>query len=492
LTGSERKFQPEGFALTFATYDPSSNTLTSLVAAIFSGSAGAALVDGSISVRFGVPPDEASTISFYDGSIAALNIGAGLLLTSGDPTPPGTNTGPAYGVDAGGVDVVDSDLQATVDAAFSLAGPVQDVTYLQFQINVTDPAIVGLRFDVVFGSDEFREFTNSSYVDVAGVYVNGANYALFNNSPDQPLSVVAANVNGGNFRDNTGAEPNNNTPIPIEYDGVSRKLQINAPIQLGLNTIKIAIADTGDSIYDSGIFVSSLQAVNYTGYGLAQQVAVIGKSEVVDSISNQVYLGDSSDNSILLVSGEDVVDGGLGIDKVHYTFGLAGITGYSWDGHALSLHSGANSSTLVNVERVTLGDGGYYALDTSAGDNTYSVYALLQAAFDHAPDQATLSAWVAQLDLKSGSHALVDVAQQMIDVYAPGVSNEVVIGRFYQNIVGVAASAETVAQLASQVGSGHDFATMGELFAFGAMLSPNTQEIVGIVGSIQVLDASFF
>lgn len=474
--------------MTFTTYNPATNSLTSLVRAVFLDTTGAKLVDGSISAHFGTPPGEASTISFYDGATsAALNIGAGLLLTTGDPTPPETNTVANYGVNSGDT-AADADLQATVNAAFSLAGPVQNVSYLQFQINVTDPAALGLGFDVVFGSEEYPEFQQSRYVDVAGVYVNGVNYALFNNSAVQPLSVVAANVIGGIFRDNS---VHDSVPMPIEYDGVSKKLQVTAPLQLGLNTIKIAIADTGDSIYDSGVFVSALQPVNYVGYGLAQQVSVAGHSEVVDTPSNQVYLGDNSANVILLTSGADVVNGGLGVDLVRYTFGVSG-SSYSWDGHVLSVQNAGNSSTLVNVERVSLADGGYYALDTTAGGNTYSAYALLQAAFDHAPDQATLSRWVAQLDLKTGSHALSDVAQQMIDFYRPGVSNEAVIGEFYRNIVGAAASTETVAQYASLVGAGHTFATMGELFAFGAMLSLNTQEMVGVVGSIQALDAIFF
>jgi hypothetical protein len=478
--------------LTFATYDPSSNTLASLVAAIFSGSSGATVVGGSITARFGAPPGEASTISFYDGAITALNIGAGLLLTSGDPTPPESNTASNYGVDSG-ADTADADLQATVLAAFPGAGQVEDVTYLQFQINVTDPAAVGLRFDVVFGSDEYPEFAASPYVDVAGVYVNDVNYALFNNNASQPLSVTASNL-FENFRDNRAdVDHNRPAPIGIEYDGVSRKLQVSAPVHLGANTIKIAIADTGDAIYDSGIFVSGLQTVDYVGYGLAQQVSVTGKSEVLDTSSNQVYLGDNSANSIVLVSGQDVVDGGLGIDKVHYTFELAGITGYSWDGHTLSVQNGDNSSTLVNVERVTLGDGSYYALDTSAGGNTYSVYALLQAWLDHAPDQGTLSGWVAQLDLKTGSHAFGDVAQQMINLLRPtGLSDAALIGQLYQNIIGAPAPSGVAEALASQVGAGQPFATMGDLFAMGAMLSKNTQEIVGIVGSIQALDASSF
>ena len=477
--------------MTFATFDPSSTAVESLVAAIFSGNAGATLVSGSVTALFGSPPGEPSTISFYDGTITALNIGAGLLLTSGDPTPPQSNTVANYGVNAGGT-TVDDQLQATVNAAFPLAGPIHDVTYLQFQINVTDPAAVGLRFDVVFGSDEFPEFVNSSYVDVAGVYVNGVDYALFNSDPLQPLSVVQANVAAGNFRDNTAGNP---APIPIEYDGVSVKLQVSAPVHLGVNTIKIAIADTGDSIYDSGIFVSGLQTVDYAGYGLAQEVEVQAQTEVVDTNSNQVYHGDNSANLIKLVSGHDVVDGGPGVDTVEYTFGLAEIFGggsYSWNGHSLSLNVGGNSSTLVNVERVHLGDGGLYALDTSPGGNTYSAYALLQAWFNHAPDQATLSSWIAKLDLQSGSHAVGAVAQQMIDLYAPGMGNAALIGNLYQNIIGAAAPSGFAEELASQVGSGKQFATMGDLFAFGAMLSQNTHEIVGIVGSIVALDASFF
>jgi hypothetical protein len=57
-----------------------------------------------------------------------------------------------------------------------------------------------------------------------------------------------------------------------------------------------------------------------------------------------------------------------------------------------------------------------------------------------------------------------------------GISPKSGLGRVYQNIVGIAPSAEVVTQLALQVGAGHTFATMGDLFALGAMLSQNTQK----------------
>lgn len=471
--------------MTFVAYDPALHDQNALVSAIFAGSGGVTLVPGSVAVGYGTGPDGETSLSFYNGSIPGLNIGAGLLLTSGDSTPPQTNEEPGYSVVLEGGPEADPQLQATVLAAFPHAGEVQDITALQFQINVTDPAATGLRFDVVFASDEYPEFQESLFVDVAGVYVNGVNYALFNGSASQPLSVVKANIDAGNFRDNDPWDGEGSENLPIEYDGVTIRLQVTAPLQQGINTIRIAIGDTGDQILDSGIFVSGLQAVNYAGYGLAQQVQVTGGTQITDTAANQVYHGDNGNNVVLLVSGQDVVDGGAGIDMVKYTFGVDGISGYSWDGHALSLQSGANASTLVNVERVQLGDGSLFALDTSPGGNTFNVYALLHAAFGM-PDTARLSGWLANADRAVPGQDLGDLGQAMINAYAGGASNEAVVAYLFQSIVGHAATQEEVQTYTGMIGS--TFENAGDLFAHAALLSLNTDKIAGIVGSIQQLD----
>lgn len=478
--------------MSFVAYNPAVHAPSALVSAIFAGSSGVTLVPGSTAVSYGTADGETS-LSFYDGAIPGLNIGAGLLLTSGDATLPLANGESGYSVTLEGAAGADSQLQATVLAAFPGAGEVQDVTTLQFQVQVTDPAATGLRFDVVFGSDEYPEFQESPFVDVAGVYVNGVNYALFNGSAAQPLSVVKANIDAGNFRDNDPWDGAASENLPIEYDGVTIRLQVTAPLHQGTNTVKIAIGDTGDSILDSGIFVSGLRAVNYAGYGLAQQVAVSGGAQVTDTAANQVYQGDSQNNVVVLVSGQDVVDGGGGLDKVKYTFGTSGVTGYSWDGRVLSLQNGANASTLVNVERVQLGDGALFALDTSAGGNTFNVYALLQAAFG-APSAAQLSGWVAEADarLQAPGADLGDVAQSLINFYAPGVSNEVVVSYLFHSIVGRAATAQEVQSYTSMIGAGAAFETAGDLYAYAALQGINTARMAGIVGSIQQLDASFF
>jgi len=238
----------------FTPYDTGLNTPGELVNALFSNSPG--IVVDPASVHYVGASGQAS---FYDGSLTGLGIGSGILLTSGDGTPPTTNTSSNYSVNQGGDG--DADLTKVLsDAGFSQA--TLDVDFLEFSFTVTDPTIKSISLDVVFGSDEYPEFA-SNIVDVAGVFVNGVNYALFNSDPTQPLSVLQKNIDTGSFVNNGSGT------LPIEYDGASIPLKVTAPVVQGLNTIKIAIADTSDRIYDSGLFVSNFKAsTDETGGGI--------------------------------------------------------------------------------------------------------------------------------------------------------------------------------------------------------------------------------
>jgi hypothetical protein len=471
--------------MAFRTFDPASDTLASLVSSFFSGASGVTVVDGSVTARYAVTSEEPSTMSYYTPVSTALNIGAGLLLTNGDPTPPETNTIDGLTVEHND-ETSDADLLGTITTAYHGEIPldgVRDVTYLQFQVNVTDPALAGISLDLVFGSEEYTEYVDE-YPDIAGVYVNGANYAVFDNSDQKPLAVLGATLD--KFLDNPP------TALPIEYDGVTRMLQLTAPVQMGVNTIKIAIADTGWFDYDSGLIVSNMQGVQYGGFGLAERVAVSGTQNVTDAAGSQVYVGDAQANRITLTGGYDVVDGGAGVDQVNYSFGLGGVTGGSFNGRTLKLTSTDGATELVNVERVKLADDLYFALDTQVGGNTYATYALLQATFNSAP-RSLLSQWVAVTDAEfAQGNNLGDVSQRMIDQYAPGVGSDVLVAHLYRNVVGSSPSAEVVTQLASLVGEGRPFQTMGDLYAAASMLSFNTDEIAGVVGSLQLLESSYF
>ncbi|MEO1375339.1 MAG: choice-of-anchor L domain-containing protein [Cyanobacteria bacterium J06635_10] len=295
--------------------------------------------------------------SFYNGSLSALEIDSGILLTSGDGTPPQRNTQRNFSVSVGGNG--DRDLDRVATSAFKGAGKTFDGNLLEFSFNINDSNVKSVTFDLVFGSDEFPEFSNTSFVDVAGVFVNGKNYALFNSDPLQPLSIINNNLNLGNFKDNK------NSRLPIEYDGVSGVLKIVAPVKQGKNTVKFGTADTGDRIYDSGLFISNLSTTrlqgdeigglfanksggegndSLTGSEINEFIDAGGGNDIIDvgSGNNFVDAG-TGDDIIFGGKGNNQIDGGDGTDTVVFSgnkddFNLEKI------GDAISFSSGASSA----------------------------------------------------------------------------------------------------------------------------------------------------
>ena len=355
-----------------------------------SGATAAAIVDSILAANSGIAirydsvalnASSADAVNFYDGSLN-LGIGAGLLLTSGHA--PGTaNTSTSDGQDNSGVtgfDNGDADINAVVNAVFQTQS--YDATTLSFDFTVPDPSATSISFDIVFGSEEYPEWVDA-FVDSAVVMVNGVNYALFNHDPNAPLSVISPNLAAGYFQDNADGH------LSIEYDGVSQVLKIVAPINGGaVNHIKIGIADTGDHILDSGIFISNLCAGNIPGSGVVHtdgtgtpgddQMTGSARSEYFDaSAGNDVVYAGGGDDIVVAGTGNDKVYGGSGADEVEGDAGddtIDGGTetdtavyagnrsayGFSYDaatGKTTVTSQADGSDTLVNVEQVHFKDG---------------------------------------------------------------------------------------------------------------------------------------
>lgn len=84
-----------------STLDPASKT-TAILDALFPATPGLTFDPGTLAIVSGP-----TSIGLYDGSLSALGIGAGLLLTSG--TMPGTtNTVGYFGLDNGMVEILRS------------------------------------------------------------------------------------------------------------------------------------------------------------------------------------------------------------------------------------------------------------------------------------------------------------------------------------------------------------------------------------------------
>ncbi|WP_271586810.1 Ig-like domain-containing protein [Bradyrhizobium sp. CCBAU 53415] len=238
----------------------SSVAVTDAVQAILSGNSGIAVNSASYT---GATAAFASLPSVNLGSVGSesLTLGPSLLLSSGNASIGSTNTSGSFTGNNGMPGY--APLEGVLTAA-GFSALTHDAAVLTITFTVTDPTATTVSLDALFGSEEFPEYINS-YVDIAGVFVDGQDYAFFDvNQPSTPLSVLSQNVSGGYFLNNStataaGVPP---TPLATEYDGVSHKLTISGSLDPTKteHTLTIAVADTGDFVLDSGIFISNLKA----------------------------------------------------------------------------------------------------------------------------------------------------------------------------------------------------------------------------------------
>lgn len=187
------------------------------------------------------------------GGQAALN--SGIILTSGSASNViGPNTLPDATKDNGLPGT------STLDALIP-SYKTYDASVLQFNFVPTGSKV---EFTYVFGSEEYNEYVNSQFNDVFGFFVNGTNYALI---PGTTTPVAINTVNCGYSPGATpGANPSNcsyfidnvgqNNHLNTQLDGITKELTFVAPVNIGaINTMYIGIADAGDPILDSAVFL---------------------------------------------------------------------------------------------------------------------------------------------------------------------------------------------------------------------------------------------
>ncbi|KAI5912865.1 choice-of-anchor L domain-containing protein [Thauera sp. 2A1] len=342
-------------------------------------------------------------VNFYDGSLASsLGIGAGLLLTSG--YAPGTsNTIGWDGQDNSGVSGFyngDADIDAVVNTVFQTQS--YDATTFEFDFSASDPNATSISFDLVFGSEEYPEWVDA-FVDCAVVIVNGQNYALFNHDPKAPLSVISPNLAAGYFQDNAAGL------LSIQYDGVSQVLKIVAPINGNgaINHIKIGIADTGDHILDSGLFIANMTAGNIPGSGVVSNPGggTTGDDTVVGSAKNEYFDLQSGNDVAYAGAGDDIVVAGAGNDTVYGGSGADDIEGDAGNDY---LDGGADIDTAVFT-----GNKADYALNVSG--TTVQVVS--------AAEGSDTLVNIEQFKFKDGLFALVGGTLVAVDTNPPGGPN---------------------------------------------------------------------
>ncbi|NKE65381.1 hypothetical protein RAMLITH_06070 [Ramlibacter sp. RBP-2] len=214
-----------------------------------------------------------------------------------------------------------------------------------------------------------------------------------------------------------------------------------------------------------------------------------GPDNLVGSTGDDRVSGGGGNDTLNGRGGNDAIDGGDGTDTAIIETTMAGVQAYSFANGVITVTTALGTQTLVNVERVRLNDG-LFAFDTQgpAGE-TWQAAAIFHAGFGHVPGAGELSRWTAAADAAPTMGAL---AQQMIDAYAPGVSSHTLVAHVYTQLVHQAPSGEVVQSYVDQIGPGRQFATQGDLLAYAASLSLNTDGMAGFVGSIQQLEPDWF
>jgi gliding motility-associated-like protein len=237
----------------------------------------------------------------FNGVNTTLGIGQGLILATGNVANAlGPNDSGSSTLGGGNFGQGDPDL-----AILSAPQVVNDAAVLEFDFV---PNGDSLKFDFVFGSDEYLEFVNSindifgfflSGPGFAGPFSNGAvNIALIPGTA-APVTINTVNdvVNPAYYVVNgTGMNfPFNSNPQYVQYDGFTTVITARAEVVCGLTYhIKIAIGDASDTSWDSAVFLKA-------GSFQSNQVSLV--SEVIAGGIDSLFYEGCGEALLYLVRG---------------------------------------------------------------------------------------------------------------------------------------------------------------------------------------------
>lgn len=195
----------------------------------------------------------------FQGGLPIVGIDSGIMLSSG-------NIGSILGPNA-------SDSTSTVTGTPGdpqlnalTTSPTYDACTLEFDFSC--PSASQISFQYVFSSEEYNEYVGSPFNDVFGFFLNGVNIATLPGG----ASVAINNLNCGNpYNQNHGGNcglyvnnscadlPGGTFPctgvVDTEMDGLTVVLTATGTLLPGTNHIKLAIADAGDQVLDSNVFI---------------------------------------------------------------------------------------------------------------------------------------------------------------------------------------------------------------------------------------------
>lgn len=215
-----------------------------------------------------------SASGYFNSTAANVGIDSGIVLTSGSIINTlGPNANSSAGSWNGGYG--DPDLDELIPGYATY-----EACIIEFDMTVLADTV---RINYVFGSEEYQEWVGSSFNDVFAFWVSGPGITDAVNIatvPGTDVPVAINNVNATSYSDyyvhnGDGLEdPYMSDAFYVQYDGLTVVMEGKIATTPGETYhMKIAVADAGDGILDTGVFLktgslgSMRLASNYYGEG---------------------------------------------------------------------------------------------------------------------------------------------------------------------------------------------------------------------------------
>lgn len=231
-----------------------------------------------------------TNVTYFDATNTSFPIARGVLLTTGaGAAAVGPNNSGSFSI--GGTPSVASDADLNAIAA----GSVTNGAILEFDFIPTGDTV---SFKYVFGSDEYPEFSPSSFNDAFGFFLSGPGISgPYTNSAINialiPGTSTPVTINNVGDQTNTQYYVNNVSGAAygtaIQYDGTTVVFTAVSQVQCGqVYHIKLAISNVGDQSYDSGVF---LEAESFASEAVDIAVATVtGDTTVVEGCTNAQFI----------------------------------------------------------------------------------------------------------------------------------------------------------------------------------------------------------
>ena len=202
-----------------------------------------------------------TAIGSFSATNTNLGIESGIIMTTGtvinnDEGPQGPNDKDNAGFDNG------------TPGLNLLSNLVNGITTYNASILEFDfvPLADTVSFNYVFASEEYPEFVGSEFNDVFAFFISGPgiigqqNIARLPNGSPVTINNVNSGSNSSYFVNNGDGQssPYNSSPTFIQYDGFTKVLKAVSKVECGEQYhLIIAVADAGDGLWDSGIFLEA-------------------------------------------------------------------------------------------------------------------------------------------------------------------------------------------------------------------------------------------